>query len=141
MKYLALMGVIFPILIVIMPSHQIAFGDPKHCNGYSCYAIGYNDGYNDAQNENSPAYACVGHSEIWCSGYNNGFRAGSGGSNIFYGQSNDQGANISIHGDNNRISINQESSNQVGITSGHESTSGTLPNCVVLCLNSDIRIR
>jgi hypothetical protein len=141
MRYLALMGAIFPILMIIVPSHQIAFGDPKHCNGYSCYTIGYNDGYNDAQNGHSPAYACVGHSEVWCSGYSNGFRAGNGGNNIFYGQRSDQNANINIHGDNNRININQESSNQIGTMSGHKSTGGVLPNCVILCLNSNIRIK
>jgi hypothetical protein len=32
MKYLVLMGAIFPILIIITTSHQIAFGDPKHCH-------------------------------------------------------------------------------------------------------------
>jgi hypothetical protein len=76
--------------------------------------------------------------------YNDGFRAGNGGSNIFYGQRNDQSANINIHGDNSRISINQESSNQVGdtgFTSEHQSNDVILPNCVILCLNSNIRIK
>ena len=132
---------IFPILMLIAPSIQMVFGEPKHCHGYGCYSIGYNDGYTDARNGNSPAYACVGHSEIWCVGYNNGFRGGNGGSNIFYGQRSDQNANINIHGDNNKISINQESSNQVGTLSGHKSTGGVLPNCVILCLNSNIRIK
>jgi hypothetical protein len=144
MKYLALMGAIFPILVLIVPLHQIAFGDPKHCHGYACYSIGYDDGYIDAQNGNSPAYACVGHSETWCAGYNDGFRAANGGSNIFYGQRSEQSANINIHGDNNKISINQQNSNQVGdnvFTSGHKFNGGALPNCVILCLNSDIRIK
>jgi hypothetical protein len=141
MKYLVLMGAIFPVLILIMSSHQIALGDPKHCNGYSCYTIGYNDGYTDAQNRNSPAYACVGHTKIWCAGYNNGFRAGNGGSNIFYGQSNDQSANVNINGDNNKINVNQQSSNKVGdkeFASGHKFV---LPNCEILCFNSNIKIK
>jgi hypothetical protein len=132
------------VSLLIAPSHQMAFGDPKHCNGYSCYTIGYNDRYNDAQNRNSPAYACMGHSEIWCAGYNDGFRAGNGANNIFYGQTSDQSVNIHIHDNNNKISINQQSNNQIGdtgFTSVHKSNVGTLPNCVILCLNSDIRIK
>lgn len=112
------LGAIFPMSILISQSHfdlAFAFSDPKHCHGYNeCFDMGYRDGYNDAQNEISPAYACVSHSENWCSGYNDGFRAGNGDTNIFYGQRSDQTANINIHGDNNRISINQENSNQVG---------------------------
>jgi len=55
---LILIAIIFPILIVTMPPHQMALGDPKHCQGYNaCYVIGYRDGYNDAQNGVSPAYA------------------------------------------------------------------------------------
>ena len=134
-----------PILIVIAPSHQVfAYRDPKHCNGDSCYAIGYNDGYNDAQNGLSPAYACVGHSKIWCAGYNDGFRAGNGGKNIFYVQRSDQSANVNVDGDNNKINVNQLSNNQVGdnrFTSGHKSYGNTLPNCVILCLNSSIHIK
>ena len=75
MNYLVLVGAIFPMLILTAASHQVfAYRDPTHCNGDCCYAIGYNDGYNEAQNGLSPAYACVGHSEIWCAGYNDGFR-------------------------------------------------------------------
>src|SRR6184192_3872852 len=115
MNYLVLVGAIFPMLILTAPSHQVfAYRDPKHCNGDSCYAIGYNDGYNDAQNGLSPAYACVGHSKIWCAGYNDGFRAGNGGSNIFHGQRSDQSANINVHGSNNKIDVNQQNNNQVG---------------------------
>lgn len=37
----------------------------NHCGGYNaCYATGYRDGYNDAQNGLSPAYAYVGHSKV-----------------------------------------------------------------------------
>jgi len=138
-EHLVLMGALFTILILISQSHSVfAYSDPKHCQGYNaCYVIGYRDGYNDAQNGVSPAYACVGHSENWCTGYNDGFRTGNGGSNIFYGQRSYQSANINIHGDNNKISINQQSSNQAGFTSGH----GILPSCVIVCLNSNIRIK
>ena len=142
MNYLVLVGAIFPMLILTAPSHQVfAYRDPKHCNGDSCYAIGYNDGYNEAQNGLSPAYACVGHSEIWCAGYNDGFRTGNGGSNISYGQRSDQSANINIHGD---ININQKSNGHMGnngFTSGYELNGDTLPDCVILCLNSIIRIK
>jgi hypothetical protein len=34
-----------------------------------------------------------------------------------------------------------QSASQVGFTSGHESPSSVLPNCVILCLNSNIKIR
>ena len=80
------------------------------------------DGYYDAQNRNSPAYACVGHSTIWCSGYNEGFSTGNDGSNIFYGQRTDQ-------------------SGDKEFTSEHKSTGDMLPDCAILCLNSDIRIK
>jgi hypothetical protein len=115
------MGAIYAMLILISLYHSaVAYSDPKHSQGYdACYWIGYRDGYNDAQNKVSP-YECVGHSENWCSGYNDGFRAGKGGSNIFYGQS----ANINIHGDNNKININQQSDNQEGFTSGHKLNGG-----------------
>jgi hypothetical protein len=136
---IAIMGAIFPILMIIAPAIQMVFGDPIHCNGYGSYSIGYNDGYTDAKNGTSPAYGCEGHSEIWCAGYNSGFRVGNGGSNIFYGQWSDQSANINIRGNDNKININQQSSNQVG--DGHRSTNGILPNCVILCLNSNVRIK
>jgi hypothetical protein len=70
MNNLVFLGAIFPMLILISQSHSVfAYNEPKHCNGYNrCYAIGYVDGYNDAQNGISPAYACVGHSENWCAG-------------------------------------------------------------------------
>lgn len=58
----------------------------------------------------SAAYACAGHSENWCSGYSDRFRARNGGNNIFYGQS----ANVYLSGDNNIISINQQNDNQMG---------------------------
>lgn len=143
MNNLVLMGAILPVMILNFSSHSIlATGDPKHCQGYdACYTIGYRDGYNDAQAGVSPAYACVGHSENWCSGYNDGFRAGNGGSNIFYGQKSDQTSNINVTGDNNKIFVNQQSDNQMGFTSGRKSTSGTLPNCVILCLDSNISIK
>jgi len=144
MNYLVLVCAIFPMMILIAPLHQVfAYRDPKHCNGDSCYAIGYNDGYNDSQNGLSPAYACVGHSKIWCAGYNDGFRAGNGGNNIYYSVDVRQSASVDVHGDNNKISINQQSSSQVRdnkeFPGSHKE--GALPSCLVLCLNSDIRIR
>lgn len=142
MIYLVLVGAIFLVFILLAQSHSIsAYGDPKHCHMYdACYAMGYSDGYNDAKNGISPAYACVGHSTGWCAGYNDGSRAGNGGSNIFYGQRSDQSANINIHGDNNKININQQVGDN-GFTSGRKLTGGVLPNCVILCLNSNIRIK
>ena len=110
------MAVVIPILVLIAPSHlAAAYNDPKHCNGYNvCFDIGYQDGYTDAQNGVSPAYACEGHSSSWCSGYNEGFRAGNGGNNIYYGADARQSASVDVHGDNNKISINQQSSNLEG---------------------------
>jgi hypothetical protein len=120
----------------------LAYNDLKHCNGYNlCFDIGYKDGYKDAQNGASPAYACVGHSKGWCSGYNVGFR--TGGSNIFFGPSSGQTASINVHGDNNKIGLEQQTNDQEGdngFSSSHGKSSGVLPNCVILCLNSEIRI-
>ena len=61
MNNLVLICAIFPVLIFIATIYPaIASGDPKHCHRYNaCYTIGYNDGYTDAQDGNSPAYACV----------------------------------------------------------------------------------
>ena len=86
----------------------------------------------------------MGHSQGWCAGYNVGFRAGNGGSNIYVGPNTGQSASISVHGDNNKININQQTSNQGGdngFSSSHRKSSGVLPNCVILCLNSDITIK
>ena len=144
MNHLVLMPVVIPILVLIAPSHlAFAYNDPKHCNGYNvCFDIGYQDGYTDAQNGLSSA--CVGHSKGWCAGYNEGFRAGNGRSNIYAGPSAEQGANINVRGDNNKISINQQTNTQDGDdgpSSSHRKSSGVLPNCVILCLNSEIRIK
>ena len=132
------------VLVAIVPFHSgFAYNDPNHCHGYNaCVTVGYNDGYSDAQNGISPAYACVGHSSGWCDGYNDGFRAGNGGKNIFYGQRSDLTTDINIHVDNNKISINQQSNDQVGdnrFTSVHNGEG--LPNCMILCLNSYIRTK
>ncbi len=58
---IAVVGTIFPILILFAPTHFVfAYSDLKHCNGYRCYARGYNDGFNNPKME-SPTNACVGH--------------------------------------------------------------------------------
>jgi len=145
MNNLILMIVIIQSSVLIAPSHlTFAYSDPKLCNIYNVYFdIGYRDGYSDAQNGISPAYACVDHSRGWCDGYNAGFRAGNGGNNIYYGADARQSPSVDVHGDNNKISINQQSSSQVRdnkeFPGSHKE--GALPSCLVLCLNSDIRIR
>jgi hypothetical protein len=145
MNHLILMAVVIPISVLIAPSYlAFAYNDPKHCDGYNtCFNVGYQDGYTDAQNGASPAYACVGHSQGWCDGYNSGFSTGNGGSTIYYGPNTVQSARIDVHGDNNKININQQTSSQVGDNgfSTRSKTSGVLPNCVILCLNSDVRIK
>ena len=142
MSQFILPAAIILILFSIISFHSAsAYSDPKHCS--ACFTIGYKDGYSDSQNEVSPAYACVGHSSGWCDGYNDGFRAGNGGSNIYYGPNTGQSASIAVHGNNNKVSINQQSSSQVRdnkeFPGSHKE--GALPSCLVLCLNSDIRIR
>ena len=139
------MAAIIPILTLSGSSNSVdGYNDPKHCRGYNdCYGIGYDDGYLDAQKGLSPAFACVNHSQAWCAGYTDGYRPSNGGSNIFYGHRSDQSTNINIHGDNNKIDINQQTNNQIrtnGFTSGHKTTS-VLPKCVILCLNSNIIIK
>lgn len=121
-----------------------AYNDPKHCQGYeACFSIGYDDGYSDAKSRISPAYACVGHSQGWCNGYNEGFRAGNGGSNIYYGPNTEQNARIDIHGNNNKISVGQGTNNHVGDNGGlssdrKENNRTDLPKCMILCFNSNI---
>jgi len=147
MNYLILMAVVIPISVLIAPlSSTYAYNDPKHCNGHNiCFEIGYQDGYTDALSGASPAYACVSHSQAWCSGYNEGFRAGNGGSNIYYGPNTGQTASVDVRGNNNKISIDQQANNQVvdngGFSSDHKENSGTgLPKCVILCFNSNVKI-
>lgn len=89
--------------------------------------------------------ACIGHSQGWCSGYNQGFRAGNGGSNIYYGPNTGQTASKDVRGDNNKISIDQQTNNQIGDNGRsslvHKENSRTgLPKCVIFCFNSDIKI-
>jgi hypothetical protein len=148
MKHLILMTVVIPILLLIAPSHlTAAYNDPKHCRGYdACFSIGYDDGYSDAKSGISPAYACVGHSQAWCSGYNEGFRAGNGGSNIYFDPSTEQAASINVRGDNNKISIDQQMNDHLGNNEGYvsnqkRSSASSLPNCVILCLNSYVNIK
>jgi len=80
MNYMVSVGAIFLVFILTAQSHSVyAYSDPKHCRVYdACYAIGYNDGYNDAKNGISPSYPCLGHGTCWCERYNDGFRAGNG---------------------------------------------------------------
>jgi hypothetical protein len=108
------------------------------------FDIGYQDGYTDAQNGVSPAYACMSHSQAWCSGYNEGFRAGNGGSNIYAGP--EQGASINVRGDNNKVGINQQTNvdlrdNEGYVSNQKRGSASSLPNCVILCLNSYINIK
>jgi len=137
MNRLVLMAVVIPISVLIEPAHlAFAYYDPKHCLGYNtCFEIGYQDGYRDAQNGASPAYACVGHSKGWCDGYNVGFRAGNGGNN-YIGPNTGQSASINVHGDNNKISITQQMTNNQrgdnGFSSSHRKSSGVLPNCDIM---------
>lgn len=141
---LMLMAVIIPIMVLIATSHlAFAYNDPKHCSDNACFSIGYDDGYSDAQKGSSPAYACVSHSQGWCDGYNAGFRAGNGGSNNYFGPNTGQSASINIRGNNDKVSINQRTDNQVGgngFSTMHMSNGGALPTCLILCINSDIRI-
>jgi hypothetical protein len=90
-------------------------------------------------------YACVGQSQAWCSGYNEGFRASNGGSNIAFGPNTGQSTRIDVHGNNNKISIDQHANSQLGDTGvfsyDHKGNSRTsLPKCVILCFNSNIKI-
>jgi hypothetical protein len=147
MNHLVLMAVVIPISVLIAPSFSaFAYNDPKHCSGYdACFSVGYDDGYSDAQKGLSLAYACTNHSQGWCSGYSEGFRAGNGGSNIYNGPNTGQSARIDVHGNNNKISIDQRANSQSGDTGGfssdHKENSRTsLPKCVILCFNSNIRI-
>ena len=108
-------AIILVLVATLSSNSTFAYSDPMHCHGYNaCFTIVYSDGYSDAQNGVSPAYACEGHSNSWCTGYTEGFRASNGGNNIYYGADARQSASVDVHGDNNKISINQQSSNQEG---------------------------
>ena len=146
MNHLVLLAVVIPISVLIAPSYTaFAYNNPKHCSGYNvCFSIGYNDGYSDAQKGSSPAYACVGHSQAWWDGYNSGFRAGNDGSNIYYGPTTGQTSSIDVHGNNNKISIDQKANNpgvDTGRFSSNQKENGQtgLPKCVILCFDSNVK--
>lgn len=113
----------------------------------SSFPTGWTDGINNAMydtnagnqyNSNCPD----GHSISYCNGYVVGYNhywysADHTRTDIRF--SNTQGSDINIKGDNNRVTVNQQSNQQVGDNGGGGSGSGSgsshspLPRCVFLC--------
>src|SRR5262249_21341832 len=102
----------------------IALADPVHCDrdGYpSCYSVGYNDGwkqgiwYKSSQQYYDPSCPS-GHSENFCTGYRDGYNQGWNSNSEMnsntIGQS--QSSGVDIHGNNNRVTVNQGQSGQIG---------------------------
>lgn len=62
------------------------------------YRDGWKQGDSDAINDISPANACDGHSDNWCTGYNDGFKSGNEGSPFFMGNTQQsESSNVEIH--------------------------------------------
>jgi len=79
-------------------------------------------GYADGQRGYSPVDVCHDHSQAYCDGYNQGYRdtaSSNGNSSVQQGQY----SQVNIHGNNNDVTVNQQTNNQVG-SSGGSSTDG-----------------
>jgi hypothetical protein len=130
MRKLVILGALTPLLVLIIPQ---ALADPQHCHSYSeCYNTGYGHGYADGQNGYSTVDACQNHSQAFCDGYHQGYRdasSNSGNNGFQQGES----SQVSIHGNNNDVNINQAQNVQSGEGDGGNSYHGTNPKCVLIC--------
>jgi hypothetical protein len=141
---------IIPLLGLIgfgAPHSAFAFG--CHATSDKCYNDGWNAGVNDAMlnwdnNQGYDPLCPSGHSDIYCSGYTNGYNHwwnSAQNLNTKTSQGTEQEAGVNIKGNNNKVTINQGSSEQVGNNGGSSGSSGhgQNPRCIILC--SAIRVK
>lgn len=131
MNKLIILSALITFLVSI--THQ-AFADPQHCYSYGdCYSIGYGHGYADGQNGYSSVDACHNHSQAYCEGYHQGYR-NAVNSNANNGFQQGESSQVNIHGNNNKVNINQAQNARSG-SDGDKGNSyhGANPRCLLIC--------
>jgi hypothetical protein len=161
-QVLILGTMIFLVVVILLLPHAFAYEDPKHCYGYSdCYSIGETRGQSNAYSDywsyrsyNPNCPTDESHSKAYCNGYSQGYYvqwkylAWNGPryadkvhqlkqqSDQSIGQSSD----VSIKGNNNRVTVNQGASNNNannadgGGGSDSGNNNGRLqPSCKIIC--------
>jgi hypothetical protein len=129
MNKLVILGALIPVLALKAPQ---TFADPQHCYSYSeCYNVGYGHGYPDGQNGYSAVDVCHNHSHSYCDGYYQGYRdaVSNNGNNGFH---QGQSSQLSIHGNDNKVNINQAQNTQSG-SNGGSSSHGANARCLLIC--------
>jgi hypothetical protein len=158
-QVLTLMTMVFLIVLIILLPHAFAHTD-KYQIGYSQGQTKATQDYNLNDNGHSdympfcPTYdtwteANGQHSSNFCAGFIDGYNAQwtslapnfMAWHNARVAQSTSQDSNVNIKGDNNRVVVNQQASNNIGNSRGGSSDSGHgfQPECTILC--SIIKIR
>jgi len=134
----------FSLLLLIVPQGNLAFAS----NETQHYNAGWNDGQYNAQTDwnngyKTPDQSCPTdhhHTQEYCNGYFAGYGDEWNRSyNIYYsnsGTQQDQTSNVNIHGNNNRVTVNQgqSSDNPDNTNHHHDSGGGNLPNCHAFCI-------
>jgi hypothetical protein len=145
-----IVGILAVFVLAAVDSTHTVFASECHASYNKCYNDGWNAGVNDAMYawDNNQGYdpSCPsGHSDIYCSGYSSGYNHwwSSAQNNNENNQQTEQNANVKINGNNNKVTINQQSSNQVGSndigSDGSYHHSGAVnPDCRLLCLGVNI---
>lgn len=133
---------ILVIMLALIPSSVLAHSDE--------YLTGYNDGGNQAQFDvnHGSSYSNVcppNNSDHYCAGYYDGYNRywNTADHSTNFNPQTDQQSSVNIKGNNNRVTVNQQTNNQFGSNNGgssdgHHHGSGQLPNCQFLCLGVNV---
>ena len=135
MKQVIYLTALLPLLAMIAPSAYAHQSNQDH------FTAGWNDGYNDAMNHQSPADKCIGHTHSYCDGYNQGYIKGNGSPYFYNVDTTNQGqsSNINIKGNDNTVNVNQGQASDSGNGgSGSGSDSGNNPQCKILCFGANV---
>jgi hypothetical protein len=133
----------------------------KYYKGYSQGQAKASEDYNNAYNgrvyykpfcptDDAWTQANGPHSSNFCAGFIDGYNAQwTSLAPVFMqrhwervNQQTEQSSNVNIKGNNNRVVVNQQASNNVGSNGygyGHSSSSGINPRCTILCANIQVR--
>lgn len=130
-------------------SQQLAFASESNSkryndgygNGFDWYANHPNDGANNCDPDK--LYTSDGtHTDTYCNGWANGYTAASYSTNNNGNANtgNQQSASSDIHGNNNRVTINQGQSQSSGNTfspdnQGGQNPGGSNPTCRIVCIS------
>jgi hypothetical protein len=117
------------------------------------YSDGYHNGFDAAGNDNTYNPTCDPngqftsdgqHTTIYCSGWADGYQAAWNEKqqpNTNTGTQSEQTSNVNIHGDNNRVQVNQGQSSNAGNAfspdniDGHHGGSSSNPSCKIVCIS------